>query len=125
MVPQLDCAWIAHIPCGSELAVTATQVPAFPAMLQAWQAVLQALLQQTPCTHWPLKHWPAFAQGCPSAFFPHELATPAMPQVFGATHCVSLVHAVKQESLLHWKGLQLVAPGRTQLPSALQVDGWV
>jgi hypothetical protein len=70
-------------------------------MLQAWQAVLQALLQQTPCAHWPLAHWFAFEQGWPVAFLPQELATPPMPQVLGETHCVSLVQAVKQTLPLH------------------------
>jgi hypothetical protein len=86
-VPQVVCACAAHIPCGSELAVTPTQVPRLPAMLQAWQAVLQAELQQTPCAHWPLEHWFAFEQGCPLASLPHEYGTPPVPQLLGGTHC--------------------------------------
>ncbi len=48
VVPQVDCACATHKDWGSELAVMPTQTPRLPAMLQAWQAVLQALLQQTP-----------------------------------------------------------------------------
>jgi hypothetical protein len=56
VVPQVACACTAHSSCGSELAVTPAQTPRLPAMLQAWQAVLQAVLQQTPWAHCPLTH---------------------------------------------------------------------
>ena len=80
VLPQVDCDWAPHIPCGSTLAVMPTQVPRLPAILQAWQAVPQDELQQTPWAHWPLWHWLAEVQGCPFPFLPHEL-TPPIPQV--------------------------------------------
>jgi hypothetical protein len=86
--PQVDWTCAPHIPCGSALAVIPTQVPRLPAMLQEWQAVLQALLQQTPCAHCPLWHWLAVEHGWPTGFLPHEL-TPPIPQEKGARHCES------------------------------------
>ena len=93
VVPQPDWSCRAHIPCGSELAVMPTQVPRLPAMLQAWQALLQAVPQQTPWAHCPLPHWLLFEQGWPLGFVPQEPATPFIPQVLGATHCASLLQA--------------------------------
>jgi len=74
--------------------VIPTQVPRLPAMLQAWQAVLQAVPQQTPWAHTPLEQTLLFEQGWPLGFFPHEPATPFIPQVLGETHCVSSLQAV-------------------------------
>ena len=71
-----------------------TQVPKLPAMLQEWQAVLQAVPQQMPCAHCALEHWLLFEQGWPLGFVPQEPATPFIPQVLGDTHCASLLQAV-------------------------------
>lgn len=71
-----------------------TQVPKLPAMLQAWQAVAQAVPQQIPWAHWPLAHWLLFEQDWPLGLGPQEPATPFIPQLLGDTHCVSLLQAV-------------------------------
>jgi hypothetical protein len=47
---------------------TLEQVPALPGMLQAWQVPLQPVLQQTPSTQLPERHWPAFAQTVPFVY---------------------------------------------------------
>ena len=70
-----------------------TQVPRLPAMLQAWQAVPQAVPQQTPWAHCPLPHWLLFEQGWALGFVPQEPATPYIPQLLGDTHCASLLQA--------------------------------
>jgi hypothetical protein len=49
VVPQVDWACTAHMPCGSAPLATLLQMPFVVGRLQAWQAVLHALLQQTPC----------------------------------------------------------------------------
>ena len=56
--------------------------------------MLQAELQQTPWAQNPLWHWLFAVQGEGIGFLPHELTTPPIPQLFGATHCVSSVQAV-------------------------------
>jgi hypothetical protein len=56
--------------------------------------VLQTVPQQTPWAHCPLVHWLLFEQGCPLGFVPQEPTTPFIPQVFGETHCESLLQAV-------------------------------
>jgi len=94
VLPQVVWACATQSPWGSALAVMPAQTPRLPAMLQAWQAVLQAVLQQTPCAHWPLWHWLADEQDCPLGFLPHELTTPSIPHVNGDTHCVSSLQAV-------------------------------
>jgi hypothetical protein len=41
------------------------QVPGTPTKLHDWQVPLHAVLQQTPSTQWPLKHWEFPEQICP------------------------------------------------------------
>jgi hypothetical protein len=72
-----------------------------PARLQARQAVLQALLQQTPCAQKLLAQSAAPEQAAPSGLRPQLLTMPFIPQMAGARHCVLLVHAVKQRLALH------------------------
>jgi len=66
---------------------TAEQTPTAPETLQAWQASVQALLQQTPWAQYCLPsivytHSLAALQEAPMGFSPHEPLT----QVFGLTH---------------------------------------
>jgi hypothetical protein len=75
-------------------------VPAVPARLQARQAVLQALLQHTPCAQKSLEHSMAAEHGAPSGFKPQLLIIPFIPQMFGATHWALVVQAVKQRLAL-------------------------
>ena len=44
----------AHIGLPNEPAGTLVHIPTAPGRLQASQAPLQAVLQQTPSTHWPV-----------------------------------------------------------------------
>lgn len=81
--------------------LTLEQVPARPARLHARQAVLQALLQQTPCAQKLLVHSAAAEQAAPSGLRPQLLTMPFMPQIAGVMHCALLVHAVKHRLALH------------------------
>ncbi len=91
-VPQLAAPWSLHMPAGSELPVgTFVHAPRLPDRLQAWQAPLQAELQQTPCAQNPLLHWLLDEQVAPLLDGPHEFAE----QRFGVRHCVSAVHEMK------------------------------
>lgn len=49
VVPQLVAAVDAHMPWGSAPLATLLHVPSVPDRLHAWQAVLQAVAQHTPC----------------------------------------------------------------------------
>jgi hypothetical protein len=86
VVPQVACAWAAHRPRGSAPLLTLVQVPAVPARLQARQAVLQALLQQTPCEQKLLVHSAAAEHAAPNGLRPQLLTMPFMPQNAGAMH---------------------------------------
>jgi hypothetical protein len=123
VVPQVDCAWTAHSRCGSAPLLTLLQFPVVPARLQAWQAVLQALLQQTPCAQKLLAHSVAAEQTAPNAFNPQLLIIPFMPQMFGEMHCALVVHEPKHLLALQWYGLHAAAGGLMHWPDALQVDG--
>ena len=72
-VASQDCA---PLQVSSIAAFTGLQVPASPVRLQARQAVVQALLQQTPSAQKPLVHSPAAAQTCPFAFFATHFPAP-------------------------------------------------
>src|SRR5215472_10723964 len=65
-VPQLAAPWSVQRPAGSGPAATGEQVPALPAMLQALQAVQEALAQQTPSVHMPLRQAALLLQLDPS-----------------------------------------------------------
>jgi hypothetical protein len=72
------------------------QVPAWPLMLQAWQAAQLALPQQTPSTQLPLMHWPAAVQASPLAFNAQLMLVPLPWQVFGARQSVSAAQLLLQ-----------------------------
>ncbi len=94
-----------------------------PALLHALQAVLQALLQQTPWAQNVLVHSLPAEQVAPAGFRPHELMAPSMPQTLGAMHCVLVVHELKHLVVLQWYGKQSCAAGATHIPVALHVFG--
>jgi hypothetical protein len=101
LVPQVDAACVAQIRCGSAPLLTKVQVPVLPARLQAWQKLLQELLQHTPSAQKLLRHSLAAEQDAPGGFRPQLLMTPFIPQVLGAMHIALLVHEPK-----HWVALQ-------------------
>jgi hypothetical protein len=68
-LPQLVAPSSAHSLAGSVPAGTGEQVPTLPAMLQASQAPMQALSQQTPSAQIPLEHSPGAVQSAPIDFF--------------------------------------------------------
>jgi hypothetical protein len=51
--PQVIAGSVAQLSSGSVPAGTGRHWPAVPWPSQAWQAMVQALAQQTPSTHWP------------------------------------------------------------------------
>jgi hypothetical protein len=63
-LPSEPHAWRAA--CGAP--ITFVQVPTEPGTSQAWHCPLQAALQHTPSTHWPLVHWFAAPQATPGPF---------------------------------------------------------
>lgn len=87
--------------------------------------MLQALLQQTPCTQKLLEHSDAAEHAAPSGLRPQLLTMPFMPQIAGARHCVLFVHAVKQRLALHRYGAQDVGAGLMHWPPPLHVEGGV
>jgi len=72
------------------------QVPAWPLMLQAWQAGQLALPQQTPSTQLPLMHWPAAVQPSPLALSAQLMVVPLPWQVFGETQSLSAAQLLLQ-----------------------------
>jgi hypothetical protein len=77
-----------HRPAGSGPVGTGEQVPALPAMLQALQAVQEALEQQTPSVHMPLRQTALLVQVDPSGLrlvqIPLWQVVPATQSVFEA-----------------------------------------
>jgi hypothetical protein len=55
-------------PVGSRPCGIGAQLPAWPAMLQALQAPQEALVQQTPSVHMPVRQSALLAQVDPSGF---------------------------------------------------------
>jgi hypothetical protein len=102
VVPQVDWVCAAHMPCGSAPLATLLQIPFVLGRLQAWHAVLHALLQQTPWAQNPLKHALPLEQGRPGPMRPQLLITPSMPQIFGLTHWAFVVHDPKHLVALQW-----------------------
>jgi hypothetical protein len=83
LVPQEETAVVAQRPWGSfEPLATVEQVPSLPDRLQAWQVVVQALLQQTPWAQKPLWQSLLALQLAPRTLGPHE----PLVQKFPATH---------------------------------------
>jgi hypothetical protein len=117
VVPQLALPMSVHRPAGSAPAGTGAQLPALPATLQALHAVQEALVQQTPSVHMPLRQSALLAQLDPSG-----LRLVQMPpwQVVPATQSVLAAQLVKQAD-----GPQTKLPGQAtavcaQAPAPLQ-----
>ena len=72
-----------------------------PGRLHAWQAVLQALLQQTPWAQWPVVHSLSAEQGWGGGLRPQLLIIPFMPQTLGLWHWAFVEQAPKQLVELH------------------------
>jgi len=93
VVPQVLCAVVAQIPCGSAPLCTSVQVPVDAGRLQAVHAPVQALSQHLPCAQCVLAHSLSLEQSAPRGLGPHELMFPFWPQLFGGMHCSLLVQA--------------------------------
>lgn len=102
VVPQVVAAVTAHLPCGSTPPLILVQLPVVPARLQAWQALLQELLQQTPWAQNPLAHSVAAEQAPPLGFRPQLLIIPFMPQMLGVMQSALVVQALKHLVALQW-----------------------
>src|SRR4029079_19738920 len=74
VVPQVEAAWLTHMPCGSGFpASVGQQVAGPPSCLQLTQEPVHPTLQQTPSAQKPEPHSLALAQGMPFAFRPQVL----------------------------------------------------
>jgi hypothetical protein len=107
-----------HWPFGSAPpAGTGVQVPSVPASPHETQLALQAVAQQTPCAHWPLRHSTPVPQLAPFGLRPHE---PPVHTAGGAQSAfapqIELQAATPQRN-----GKQEVAAGVMQLPAPSQV----
>jgi hypothetical protein len=91
--PQVAAPLSAHCPRGSSPADTEAQVPIVPGSAHERQVPVQALPQQTPCSHRPEWHSSAAVQVPPSGFFPQLDAM----QVCGARQSASVEQTVR-----HW-----------------------
>jgi hypothetical protein len=84
-----------HVPLpaqGVRGVVTATQVPRLPALAHDSHWPVHALLQHTPSTHRPFRHWAPFEQAAPRA--PSALHVPwASSQPFA--HSESPTHSTQ------------------------------
>jgi len=89
LVPQVEVACVAQMPCGSGLlAGTDVQVP-LPLKLQATHPPLQAVAQHTLSTQWPEPHSASEVHAVPLTLGPHEPGIVVVLQLFGGTHCVA------------------------------------
>ena len=105
-------------PLGSAPTGTGEQVPAWPVMLQALQAVQEALMQQTPSVHMPLRQTALLLQLDPSGL---RLVQMPLWQMVPATQSRSVAQMVKQAVGPHTK-----LPGQAtgvcaHVPAPLQV----
>jgi len=91
-VPQLFAPWSLHWPSGSEPVGTLVQVPSVPASPHDWQVPVQAVPQQNPCWHSPVRHSVPEEQAVPVGFFVHAPST----QTLGVVQSVSTVQDVRQ-----------------------------
>lgn len=92
--------FVAQRPCGSRpFEGTFAQLPALPAMLQAWQVVHELELQQTPSTQLlPVKQSVLTVQLCPSRFLvPQRLVLGS--QMSGERQSASIAQAALQAVL--------------------------
>jgi hypothetical protein len=90
----------AQRPLGSGPTGTGEQVPALPAMLQALQALQEALPQQTPSVHIPLRQTALLLQLDPSGL---RLVQMPLWQVVPATQSRSVAQMVRQAVGPHTK----------------------
>lgn len=75
VVPQVDTAWAGQRPFGSSPLAMLVQTPREAGRVQAWQAAVQAELQQIPETQWACRHWVSDEQAAPSGDWPQTLPT--------------------------------------------------
>lgn len=67
MAADVNCDGPLQVSPAPQLApVVTVQVPTLPGTLQAWQPVLQLVLQQTPSTQLPRLHWSLALHEAPS-----------------------------------------------------------
>ena len=78
-VPQLVPPWSTQVLAGSGPEATAVQSPIDPAMAHEWQAPVQAVVQQTPCSQVPPWHSVSAPQKAPIGLSPHELLVQTVP----------------------------------------------
>ncbi len=80
-------------------------MPTLPGRLQASHEPLQAVLQHTPSTHWPLAHWLLAPQVAPGVLRSTHVP---LAQYWLLAHCESAVQALGQrgEVPLHTYGAQ-------------------
>lgn len=96
------------------------QVPLLPVRLHAWQALSQAVLQQTPSTQWPELHCAFWRQSCPfGRGATHWLRS---SQIRPATQSLLLAHDVAQVAPSHTAyGAQETGSAGVHTPAALQL----
>jgi hypothetical protein len=121
VVPQVFESVALQMPCGSAALSTGEQVPNFPFRLQALQAPVHAVLQQTPCAQWPEPHSLSAEQSLPMGPGPHEL----LLHEFGATHWLSFVQAVAHLDPLHMLGAHVRELPATHWCEPLHLEGSV
>jgi hypothetical protein len=68
VVPQVSADWVGQRSPGSVPWNAGRHIPSEPGILQVKQALSQALLQQTPSTHWAVPHSEVVLHGSPSCF---------------------------------------------------------
>lgn len=99
------------------------QVPRLPGNVQLWQPSVQARLQQTPFTQWPLAQSVPAAQTSPLASVDPQWWLGTETQALGVTQSAVATQVVRQaEPEPHMKGSHLdrslsVTSGHTPLPS--------
>jgi len=120
VVPQV-LAWVTeHFAWGSgALSGTATHNPGVAVRLQALHESVHAFSQHTPWAQNPDWHCVPALQVAPIGSRPQE----EFVQKFPATHCESLVQALKQAFPLHTNGLHGRESEATHWPEELHVGG--
>jgi len=116
-VPQLPAPLSGQRASGV-LFATGLHVPTVPCKLQATQALLQALLQQTPWAQFPLAHSTPLAHCAPSGLRPQDPFVHTLP----AEQSASAVHVALQAIAPQANGTQDIEAGVTQVPAPSQAD---
>jgi len=120
--PQGDCALAAQTPWGSGVpSLTARQVPTLPPTLQAVQAPLQVVSQQTPCAQWVELHSEPALHAWPLFLSPHEPLVQTKP----AAHSALVEQLAKHLVPVQTNGLQPRVVGVAHCPAAVQVAAGV